>query len=89
MLILNHIIVQIKNVDCGHMIWVTLKSLYEIQSEIQLMFLRNKLYSLQIGEEEKVIEFKSGLNGIKVQLVEIHDQVQDKEKLLFTLNYIL
>ena len=67
-------------------IWTTLNDLYEIKNTNHLLFLKSKILSIKMEENESVVVFISHIKELKNKLGDIGEIVSDTDLVMITMN---
>jgi len=86
MLVKDCIIQHIRECKSASEIWGILKDLYEIRNTNRPLFLKRKILSLKIEENETVTSFITKIKDLKNKLANIGDIVADTYLVTITMN---
>ena len=80
------IIPHIHDCKSAPKIWKTLKDLYEVKNTNRLLFLKIKILSIKIEENETIVAFISWIKELKRKLGDIGEVVPDTDLVTITMN---
>lgn len=86
MLVKDCIIPHIRECKSESKIWAIWKDLYEIRNKNHLLFLKSKILSLKMEENETVSAFIARIKDLKKKLVDIGHTVEDTELVTIPMN---
>lgn len=86
MLVKDCIILDIRECKSSSEIWGILKDLYEIKNTNRLLFLKSKILSLKMEENETVASFIARIKDLKKKLVDNGETVPDTYLVTITMN---
>ena len=80
------IILHIREGKLANEIWGVLKELYEIKNSNCLMFLRSKIMSMKLEENETIASFVARIKDLKNRLSDIGHTIDDTDLVTITMN---
>jgi len=80
------IIPQIRECKTTNEIWGILKELYEIKNSNRLMFLKSKILSLKMEENETIASFVARIKDLKKKLADIGHTIDDIDLVTIIMN---
>lgn len=80
------IIPHIRDCKTANEIWTTLKDMYEIKNTSRTLFLRKKILSIKMEENESVSSFLSRIKEVKDKLSDIGQTVANDDLVTITMN---
>lgn len=80
------IIPHIRDCKTANEIWTTLKDMYEIKNTSRTLFLRKKILSIKMEENESVSSFLSRIKEVKDKLSDIGRTVENDDLVTITMN---
>ena len=80
------IIPHIRDRKTANEIWTTLKDMYEIKNTNRTLFLRKKILSIKMEENESVSSFLSRIKEVKHKLSDIGQTVENDDLATITMN---
>ena len=86
MLVKYCIIPHIREGKSANEIWGILKELYEIRNSNRLLFLKSKIMSLKMEENETIASFVARIKDLKKKLADIGHTVDDTDLVTITMN---
>jgi hypothetical protein len=85
----DNIIPHIRECKTSHETWETLKGLYETTNTNRVLFLKSKLLSIKMGENENISNFLSRIKDLKDKLGDIGEKISSTDLVTVTLNGML
>jgi hypothetical protein len=89
MSIKDNIIPHIRECKTSHETWETLKGLYETTNTNRVLFLKSKLLSIKMEENENISNFLSRIKDLKDKLGDIGENISSTDLVTITLNSML
>ena len=80
------IIPHIREGKSANEIWGTLKELYEIRNSNRLLFLKSKILSMKMEENETISSFLARIKDMKTKLSDISHTMDDTDLVIITMN---
>jgi len=80
------IIQHIREGKLANEIWGTLKELYEIKNSNRLLFVKSKILSMNIEENETITSFVPRIKDLKNKLLDIGHTMDDIDRVTITMN---
>lgn len=80
------IIPHIRDCKTTNEIWTTLKDMYEIKNTSQTLFLRKKILSIKMEENESVSSFLSQIKEVKDKLSDVGQTMANDDLVTITMN---
>jgi hypothetical protein len=89
MYVKDNIILHIRECKTSHETWETLKGLYETMNTNRVLFLKSKLLSIKMEENENISKFLSRIKELKDKLGDIGEKIYSIDLVTITLNGML
>ena len=89
MSIKENIILHVKECKRSHETWETLKGLYETTNTNHVLFLKSKLLSIKMEENENIINFLSRIKDLKYEPGDTGENIASTDLVTVTLNGML
>ena len=89
MTIKDNIIPHIRECKTSKETWDTLKNLHETKTTNRILYLKSKLLSIKMEENESVSDFISRIKDLKDKLGDIRESVSSTDLVTVTLNGML
>lgn len=89
MTVKDNIIPHIRECKTSKETWDTLKNLYEVKTTNRTLYLKSKLLSINMEENESVSDFISRIKDLKDKLGDIGESISSTDLVTVTLNGIL
>ena len=80
------IIPHIRDCKTSNNIWTVLKDMYEIKNTSRTLFLRKKILSIKMEENESIYSFISRIKEVKDKLSDIGQTMENDDLVTITMN---
>lgn len=81
-----NIIPHIRNRNKSNDMWTIFKDMYEMKNTSRALFLKSKLLSIKMEQNESINNFISRMKEIKDKLIDIGDKISSTYLVTITLN---